>query len=107
MDGLVEPIPKNPLALIVSADIEEVAKVEGDEVAMYRLLLMERNVHLLLVSDESPSASCGSVAFETCNGHCGVVVPMPTYPLVARKSEEVAVRVLVPLKYGNWPVVPE
>jgi hypothetical protein len=36
----------------------------------------------------------------------GVVVPMPTFPLVARKSEEVEVRVLVPLKYGNCPVVP-
>ena len=37
----------------------------------------------------------------------GEVVPMPTLPLIARKSEEVPVRVLVPLKYGNWPVVPE
>ena len=32
---------------------------------------------------------------------------MPTLPLVARKSDEVAVKVFVPLKYGNCPAVPE
>ena len=31
----------------------------------------------------------------------GVVEPMPTKPLDARKSDDVAVMVLVPLKYGN------
>ena len=36
----------------------------------------------------------------------GVVVPMPTLPEVARKSEDVAVMVSVPEKYGNCPVVP-
>jgi hypothetical protein len=36
----------------------------------------------------------------------GLVVPMPTLPEEARKSEEVAVRVLVFEKYGNCPVVP-
>lgn len=45
--------------------------------------------------------------FTISNLVCGEVVPMPTLPLVAKKSEEVAVRVLVPLKYGNCPVVPE
>ena len=36
----------------------------------------------------------------------GEVVPMPMFPFVARKSDDVAVIVLVPLKYGNCPVVP-
>ena len=31
----------------------------------------------------------------------GVVEPIPTKPLDARKSDDVAVMVLVPLKYGN------
>ena len=36
----------------------------------------------------------------------GDVVPIPRLPLVARKSVEVPVMVLVPEKYGNCPVVP-
>ena len=36
----------------------------------------------------------------------GDVVPTPTFPLVAKNSELVAVIVFVPLKYGNCPVVP-
>ena len=51
-------------------------------------------------------ASCGPVLFKTLSGHCGVVVPMPTLPLVARKRDDVAVMVLVLLKYGNCPTVP-
>ena len=31
---------------------------------------------------------------------------MPTLPAVETKIVEVASRVLVPLKYGNWPAVP-
>jgi hypothetical protein len=37
----------------------------------------------------------------------GVVEPMPRLPFDARKSELVAVMVLVFEKYGNCPVVPE
>ena len=46
-------------------------------------------------------------AAETERSETGVVVPTPIAPLVARKSEEVAVMTLVPEKYGNCPVVPE
>ena len=37
------------------------------------------------------------VALNTSSGQTGPVVPMPTLPVVARKIEEVARRVFVPL----------
>jgi hypothetical protein len=36
----------------------------------------------------------------------GVVVPTPTLPLAARKSDEVPTSEFVPLKYGSCPRVP-
>ena len=63
---------------MVSAVTEEVANVDGDAVAMYRLPLMERKVHGLDVSDVSESASCGPVEDAIWRDHFGVDVPMPT-----------------------------
>jgi len=78
--GVVVPIPMNPLALIVNADIEEVANVDGDDVAIYSKPPAFLNVHWLDVLVPSVSTSCGRVDEAMARGHCDVVVPMPTLP---------------------------
>lgn len=55
--GEVVPIPTAPVEPIINAGMVEVAKVDGDEVAMYKFPLIERNVQGLLVSEPSASVS--------------------------------------------------
>ena len=79
--GEEEPMPTLPLLRIVSAVVEVVAKVDGEEVEKYRFPPAERKFHGAFVSDPSVSASCGPDADETvsCAG-LGVVVPIPIAP---------------------------
>ena len=61
--GVVVPIPTFPFTSIVRALMDEVAKVVGDEVAIYSAPPMERKVHGVSVSAPE-SASCGCVVEE-------------------------------------------
>lgn len=76
--GDAVPIPTNPLASIVNAVADDVAKVDGDEVATNKFPFTERNVHAFCVSEPSESASCGAVDEAMLSAKRGVVVPIPT-----------------------------
>ena len=76
--GALVPIPTLPFVSIVSAVFVDVANVVGDEVARYRMPLIERKFHGLEVSDASVSVNCGAVDEETVSGRRGVVVPIPS-----------------------------
>lgn len=67
---------------IDSAAVEVVAKVEADEVEIYRLPLIERKFHGVLVSDASVRVSCGAVELESVSVQRGLVVPIPTIGFV-------------------------
>ena len=59
----------------------DVANVEGDDVAKYRLPVTDRSVHGFDVPDVSVSASCGPVDDAMVSCHFGVVVPRPRFPI--------------------------
>jgi len=61
LPGVEVPMPKFPLLSITRAGVVEVANVEGDVVAKYRVLDIERMVHALLVPVVSKRANCGAV----------------------------------------------
>jgi hypothetical protein len=77
--------------------------------------LLYADVPSLTLSNTEPLEFITSIAFvfEDESGpliesrDAGVVEPIPTFPLDARKSDDVAVIELVFEKYGNCPVVPE
>jgi hypothetical protein len=62
------------------ACVVEVAKVVGEEVAMYRLPLIERKVQGEAVVEESVKASWGPVEEAMVRAKRGVLVPIPTTP---------------------------
>ena len=74
--------PTFPLPSIVNAETEEVAKVVGEEVAIYRAFPMARKFQALSVAFPW-RASCGVVVVAIVNFAFteGVEVPMPTRPL--------------------------
>ena len=55
--GVLVPMPTNPLGFMVSAEYVEVAVAV--EVAIKRLLLIERKVQAFDAAEPSVSASCG------------------------------------------------
>jgi len=55
-----------------------VVKLDGDDVAIYKLPMIERNVHGFEVADPSVNASCGAVDDEMVSAKRGDVVPIPT-----------------------------
>ena len=71
------PIPTFPLLSIVNAGVVEVAKVVGEEVAIYKKLPAERSVQALDVPVVSVSASCGAVDEAMFSVNRGVEVPRP------------------------------
>ena len=71
------------------------------EVAMYRELPMERNVHALLDDVVSTSANCGPVEEATVSDHDGVVVPMPTLPALSILIRSVSTEVAASLPVEN------
>ncbi len=85
------PTPTLPFRLMERAVIEDVAKVEGDAVATYKLPLMLLNVHGFEVKEVSESASCGPVDEARCKFQRGVEVPMPTRCAPALKIASVSV----------------
>ena len=64
---------------ISRAEIDVVANVVGDAVAMQKLPPIALNVYAGSVDVADESASCGAVEDEMFNNHRGVVVPMPTF----------------------------
>ena len=95
-----------PFALVVRS-VEGIWKSVVEPV-----LLIEKSVLVAKDAVEEPMAKSvvpeyveEAAAMENLAN--GLVVPMPTFPLVAKKIDEVAVMVLVPLKYGSCPWVPE
>lgn len=60
-------------------------------------------VEATVKSGSNPDCCAG---VETESWENGVVVPTPIIPFVFINIEEVAIIVLVPEKYGNWPIVP-
>jgi hypothetical protein len=97
------PKVRLPFVSIESAALVEVAKVLGDEVAMYKLLLIERSVHWSEVSEASVSESCGRVELETVNWWTGVVVPKA--PTTVVPPFGVMPKVLVVVAHFESPVL--
>jgi len=78
------------------------------EVPMYRFPpMLEMSQCLLFVAAPVSERSIDGRVPAISRSQLGVVVPTPRFWFEARKSEEVAVIALGPLKYGNCPVVPE
>src|SRR3990167_5927252 len=91
-DGLVVPMPTLPvLPIIVKAEVEVVAAPATVVVAKYKFPPAFLNAHWPTPAP-AESESWSAEAEVGLRSHCGVEVPMPTLPLVARKMEEVAVR---------------
>lgn len=80
--------------LKATAAVVEVAEYE--DVAIKRLLEMERIVHASLPSVVSTSESCGLVAFAAVSAHCGEVVPIPTLPEESMVMRNVGAVVVLP-----------
>ena len=72
----------SPLALIDKADAVEVAKVEGEDVAMYRMPPAFLKDQWLSPGIPSESVSCGRVDEATWSAHAGVEVPIPNRVLL-------------------------
>jgi hypothetical protein len=81
--GDVDATPIRPELIIESVDVPvDVAKFDGDDVAMKRFPAIERNVHGEFVDEPSVSASCGAVDDEIVSAKRGDVVPIPTTAFV-------------------------
>ena len=78
--GELVPIPRNPFGLIVRAETLEVASAV--DVLIYKLFAMDRKVHALLPAVVSVSASCGPEEEAAVSFQNGVVVPIPTSPVL-------------------------
>src|SRR3989344_6324263 len=76
--GVEDAMPTLPFVSIVSAVTDDVANVDGEDVAIYKFPAAERNVHGLLVDEPSKSASCGPVDDAAVSDHFGVDVPTPS-----------------------------
>ncbi len=82
--GELVPKPIAPVlinAMVVDPDVE-VAKFDGDEVAIKRFPAIERNVQGEFVDEPSVSASCGAVDDAIVSAKRGEVVPIPTTAFV-------------------------
>jgi hypothetical protein len=76
--GVVVPIPIVPLLVITNALMVLVVKFVGEDVAIYKEPMIERNVHAFEVALPSESASCGAVDDAILSDQRGDVVPRPT-----------------------------
>jgi hypothetical protein len=85
--AVVEPV----VALKARNEVVVVAKVVGDDVEKYRVLLMARRLNGAFVKEASVRASCGAVEEEIVRAHCGVEVPMPRAEVVAERKAPVCV----------------
>lgn len=94
-----DPTGLKPVAANDNIESDEVANVDGDDVAMYKLPFTDRKVNGLDVFDPSVNASCGRVDDDTVSAHFGVVVPIPMvsaeFGVIARLSAVVVAHLSV------------